>query len=446
MLGDDGSSEDQGVHKDGAASIAQAYGEALLELACNTMLEGDSMEHTMPTVGEQSTIPQDDALRLPASDGCCAESDASADKATEIANSPINDAGACEDFRREDDACIQEPGLLEILCSGPATKDAPLPVKEPALLEILCSSPATKDAPLPVGSSISAAMHSVGVRSMGLRSAGPLDITCSGGVHSLGMQSGRAQSAGVDSAAVCSIIGCGLFRAAMGMVVAPELARNPKRAGGGCELLERVKEKLEARERRMVDDGSGAVRAFFFDSMPEKYVEIRSIQQVMERSLLKKFLKRVADARSSVETTWHGTRAEHVESILKNGLIPALCSTGAYGKGSYVGTHAGVAHQYADPDGEGWRHMLVLLVAVGNHVVKGHQGEQAAVTAMDRLRNPTQYCFVDEDRLYISHLITYRVTSSVFHYVGGGYEDPFQRALTMAVLRAAQAERKKGLR
>lgn len=104
--------------------------------------------------------------------------------------------------------------------------------------------------------------------------------------------------------------------------------------------------------------------------------------------------------------TFHGTRAEHVGQIISEGLHPDACVTGAYGRGAYVGTHAGLAHQYADPDEEGYRHMAAILVIVGSHVVKGEQGEQPATTAVDSMVNPTQYCFVDEDRLYVSHMIT----------------------------------------
>jgi len=142
-----------------------------------------------------------------------------------------------------------------------------------------------------------------------------------------------------------------------------------------------------------------------------------------------------------VEATFHGTRAESVEQILREGLDPSTCSTGAYGKGAYVGTHAGVAHQYADPDASGLRHMCIILVIVSDRFVKGRQGVMPPKTAVDRLVNPTQYCFVDDARLYISHLLTYRVKGVKCRRVGGGWNDVFQKELSSAVHRAASGQR-----
>eukprot|EP00747_Dinoflagellata_sp_TGD_P080833 gnl/TRDRNA2_/TRDRNA2_161058_c3_seq1.p1 gnl/TRDRNA2_/TRDRNA2_161058_c3~~gnl/TRDRNA2_/TRDRNA2_161058_c3_seq1.p1 ORF type:complete len:238 (+),score=53.56 gnl/TRDRNA2_/TRDRNA2_161058_c3_seq1:84-716(+) len=195
------------------------------------------------------------------------------------------------------------------------------------------------------------------------------------------------------------------------------------------------------------EDGDDmVVRRLFFDSMPEQVVEIEKIEQVMQPQLLKRFLRKVAEARASVEAVFHGTRAENAEKIVAEGLDSNICQTGAYGRGSYVGTHAGIAHQYANPDHAGRRQMCVLLVVVGSQVVRGQQGERHNVTAMDRMVNPTQYCFVDEDRLLVSHLIKYKVGSYERRRIGGGWEDPFERKLSNAVRRAAAREQKHGQR
>jgi len=230
------------------------------------------------------------------------------------------------------------------------------------------------------------------------------------------------------------------------MVASPEEAMHPGRACAGILLLHRAKEafKKEGIER---NDGTLNIRRLFLDSIPGDNVEVASIEQVIQPVLFKKFLQRVAESRASVEATFHGTRKEHVKSILQNGLIPSLCATGAYGKGSYVATHAGMAHQYADPDANGWRHMVVVLVVVGRHAVKGRGGVQTAVTAMDNVLNPSQYCFVDASRLYISHLIKYRVTNPYGSgLVGGGWEDPFQRQLSLATIRSGQIANRSGIR
>lgn len=236
-----------------------------------------------------------------------------------------------------------------------------------------------------------------------------------------------------------------LMSKALAMVADSEGAMHPERARTGLSIIKRVKNMLEASD---FNDqlGRNAVERMFFDSIPKQHVEVKSVEQVLKIELLKSFLKKVSAELASIEVTFHGTREEYVDPILTNGLRPELCATGAYGRGAYVGTHAGVAHQYADPNADGWRHMCVLLVVVGTSVVKGQEGVQMDGTAVDRLVNPTQYCFVDSDRLYCTHLITYRVLKSATRRVGGGWDDPFQRKLQTAVSKAAKDRKKTGVR
>lgn len=244
-------------------------------------------------------------------------------------------------------------------------------------------------------------------------------------------------------------IGLGLFRTAILNVVPTQRAKHPRRAAAGLLLLQHVfgagGAKLEdvaiTAEDLTTAKEFETVRTLFLDSIPEGAVEIGTVDQVLQPKLLKRFLQRVADERASIEVTFHGTRAEYVKQILNEGLNPNMCVTGAYGRGAYVATHAGVAHQYADPDESGWRHMCVILALVGNHVVKGREGEIHSSLAVDRLVNPTQYCFLDEERLYVSHLITYRATTRDFQRTGGGWEDPFHIKLN-AALRVSDCPRR----
>eukprot|EP00928_Gymnodinium_smaydae_P037586 TRINITY_DN26064_c0_g2_i1.p1 TRINITY_DN26064_c0_g2~~TRINITY_DN26064_c0_g2_i1.p1 ORF type:complete len:1036 (+),score=63.86 TRINITY_DN26064_c0_g2_i1:61-3168(+) len=236
-----------------------------------------------------------------------------------------------------------------------------------------------------------------------------------------------------------------MFDAAMSRVVPEEEARHPQRAGPGHLLLQRAKPAYrgECSDQQSAD----MVRELFLDSMPQEFVQIESIEMIKQPELLKRFLKKVAEERASVETTFHGTREEFTAIIAEEGLNANVCQTGAYGIGAYVGTHAGVAHQYADPNDSGLRHMYLVLVVAGSRIVKGHQAEQYTVTAGDQLTNPTQYCFVDEQRLFISHLIRYRVIGTGGRKrIGGGWSDPFQTKLSAAIRRAALLERKHGAR
>merc|ERR1711904_230664 len=83
-----------------------------------------------------------------------------------------------------------------------------------------------------------------------------------------------------------------------------------------------------------------------------------------------------------------------------------------YGDGAYVGTHAGIAHKYAAPDRQKLQRMFCVLVDVGTHAVEGSKAKRFEESAMDSLSNPTQYILVHEDRMLVSHIVTYRMTSS----------------------------------
>mmetsp|Transcript_149373 Transcript_149373/g.271929 ORF Transcript_149373/g.271929 Transcript_149373/m.271929 type:complete len:961 (+) Transcript_149373:97-2979(+) len=244
---------------------------------------------------------------------------------------------------------------------------------------------------------------------------------------------------------VCTAsFGRALFAAAMSATVTAKQARHPQRARVGRLLLQHSQPALGNGLAKDVD--ADLVKRLFFDSMPERLVRIESIEQVISPKLLKRFLKVVAEEIGAVEATFHGTKPDLAEKIVSTGLSTGICQTGAYGLGAYVGTHAGVAHQYADADEAGRRYMCLVLVVAGKKVVKGQQGEQPKATALDNLSNPTQYCFVDEERLLVSHLITYHAKMGTRKRIGGGWHDPFQTKLSGAVRRAAQRSRKHGSR
>jgi len=190
--------------------------------------------------------------------------------------------------------------------------------------------------------------------------------------------------------------------------------------------------------RTPVFSGVEAVIAdLFFDSMPRSHVEIESIARVSNKELLKKFLVKVTEQRSSVEATFHGTQESNIGKIISEGLSAGSCQRGLYGKGAYVGTHAGLANKYTSVGRGGRRHMFVVLVDVGTRIVQGIKGKRHSVTAVDEEWNPSQYCFVEEDRLFVSHLITYVITNE---------KGPFSRILSNAVIRSGQQVQKTGVR
>merc|ERR1712151_397732 len=107
---------------------------------------------------------------------------------------------------------------------------------------------------------------------------------------------------------------------------------------------------------------------------------------------------------------------------------------GAYGRGAYVGVHAGLAHKYTSVAAGGRRHMFAVLVDVGTRLVQGTKDVRHSTTAVDRPVNPTQYVFVEADRLFVSHLITYIVLS----------DKGLAKALTKAVCRTDKPTKPNG--
>merc|ERR1719263_1277729 len=91
------------------------------------------------------------------------------------------------------------------------------------------------------------------------------------------------------------------------------------------------------------------VEQLFFDSMPKEHIKMESVEQVINPQLLRRFLKHVSNEPGSVEATFHGTPVKYADSIMQNGLLKDMNATAAYGRGAYVGVHAGVAHQDAAP-------------------------------------------------------------------------------------------------
>lgn len=249
-----------------------------------------------------------------------------------------------------------------------------------------------------------------------------------------------------------------MFTAAMADVADPAEARHPTRARSGKALLGDLQgtHKESFLREQCLQEGAktpipkdkeslNVIEELFFDSMPKEFVLIETVEQVINPRLLRRFLKCVQAEPGSVEATFHGTPAKFAECILRDGLLKDLNTTAAYGRGAYVGAHAGVAHQYADPDANGLRCMCVVLASTGKQIRKGEMGKEQRVTAVDRLVNPTQYCFVDEARLLVSHLITYRVTGGIRRRVGGGWHDPFEKKLNDAITKAARDLQRGGI-
>ncbi|CAE8686604.1 unnamed protein product [Polarella glacialis] len=228
-----------------------------------------------------------------------------------------------------------------------------------------------------------------------------------------------------------------LLQAALSSAVPGEEAQHPQRAEAGSKLMLHALEWFNPSGPQSSLDES-IIEHLFFDSMPEVDVVIDSIDQVGQPKLLKEFLSKVSEDRSCIIATFHSTAESNVEAIVKGGLETscASCSRGLYGLGAYVAMHAGLSHRYSVASHGGRRRMFCVLADTGK-VAKGGRDKAHMHTTVDDLLNPEQCCFVEHDRLFVSHLITY-------HVKGPGIG--FSSALREAVERAASQRQIYGVR
>lgn len=174
------------------------------------------------------------------------------------------------------------------------------------------------------------------------------------------------------------------------------------------------------------------IEVVFFDSLPRQNVWIHSIDRVANHLQLQRFVQRIEEESPPIVAGFHGLHAEDVEDVWREGRIEKGC-------GASIGIHAGTAHAHAEPDQKGRRFMCVALVIVGRSA-----SSDVRALASDRMVNPTQYVFVEDDRLLATHLITYSVRGSGPRRVGGGFDDPFVRKLSSAVQRSGSRQRANG--
>lgn len=176
------------------------------------------------------------------------------------------------------------------------------------------------------------------------------------------------------------------------------------------------------------------IENLFFDSIPRQHVMILGTENVANPGASKRFLQHIQDENLCVGVTFHGAQPEHVEGIMREGTLPEDW-------GIYIGAHAGVAHLHTDPDQRGRRYLCVLLTATtqtagDNRQPRSGSPKLGEANALDRLANQTYYGPAGEDRILVSHLITYSLCAGSRKRVGGGFDDPFLRRLSSAVQRA----------
>jgi len=156
------------------------------------------------------------------------------------------------------------------------------------------------------------------------------------------------------------------------------------------------------------------VEDMFFESLPPENVSSLTVRPLRNQQSMDSFLRVLqADGGrwSRVRVTWHlAGGLEAAASIMRGGICceEAHCSCGRYGKGGYVAVTAAKANAYVGCEGDGLRHLFLVLSLPEEDVVQGERGTRPVRTAADLPNHPTEFCFVDGKRLHCAALLTYR--------------------------------------
>lgn len=156
------------------------------------------------------------------------------------------------------------------------------------------------------------------------------------------------------------------------------------------------------------------VEDMFFESLPPENVSSLTVRPLRNQQSMDSFLRVLqADGGrwSRVRVTWHlAGGLEAAASIMRGGICceEAHCSCGRYGKGGYVAVTAAKANAYVGCEGDGLRHLFLVLSLPEEDVVQGERGTRPVRTAADLPNHPTEFCFVDGTRLHCAALLTYR--------------------------------------
>jgi len=156
------------------------------------------------------------------------------------------------------------------------------------------------------------------------------------------------------------------------------------------------------------------VEGLFYESVPRenvRHLRTMALHNMHFRELFLRTLHAEGGDDARVQFGWHlaGSLAA-AEAIQIQGIRcdDQHCACGRYGRGGYVATSAAKANVYADSEGAGGeRHLFLVLALPGDTIVQGRRGERAECTAADLPSHPTEYCFVDQARLYCACRLDY---------------------------------------
>jgi len=144
-----------------------------------------------------------------------------------------------------------------------------------------------------------------------------------------------------------------------------------------------------------------------FESLPRDNITKLKITFISNEESKQRFLSMLrteGGMLSRVRPVWHlAGNAEAADAIQAQGISCAEghCLCGRYGEGGYVATSAAKSNAYVDVEGTSKERNLFLVLALPEkELVFGERGKRPDRTAVDNLKHPTEYCFVDQARLH----------------------------------------------
>lgn len=158
----------------------------------------------------------------------------------------------------------------------------------------------------------------------------------------------------------------------------------------------------------------GLAEKMFFESMPIDNVQdlrCEALDDARSRGAFMRVLAEEGGDLSRIRMAWHlaGSSAA-ATAIATDGIRcdDGHCMCGRYGRGGYVATNAAKSNAYADSEVNGSvRHLFLVLALPEPQVLPGERGLRPRRTAADLPSHPTEYCFVDPERLHCVCRLTY---------------------------------------
>jgi hypothetical protein len=178
------------------------------------------------------------------------------------------------------------------------------------------------------------------------------------------------------------------------------LQRSPRAAKALVQTLLEISSDSLAAVTKVAED-------LLFESLPKENVHdvrVAPLQNEQSQQSFLNLLRAEGNRMGRIRITWHlaGSTAA-AQAIEVDGIRcdEEHCHCGRYGRGGYVATSASKASAYADSDCAGGQRCLFLVLALPEkEVIRGESGTRPSQTAADLPSHPTEYCFVDNDRLH----------------------------------------------